>query len=59
MDLPFRNLKINNDINNLLKKTWVDDLLKKYPDCPNPINFPKSALYYLTIKKHYGQKKNE
>ena len=32
MDLPFRNLKINNDINNLLKKTWVDDLLNKYPN---------------------------
>ena len=54
IDLPFKNLKINNDISNLLGKTWIDKLLKRYPDCPNPINFPKSALYYLTIKKHYG-----
>jgi len=37
----------------LEKKTWVEKLLEKYPDCPNPINYPKSAVYYLTIKKHY------
>ena len=51
MDSLFRNLKINNDISDLREKTWVDDLLKKYPDCPNPINFPESALYYLNVKK--------
>jgi hypothetical protein len=56
MDLPFKNLKINNDISNLLEKTWVDKLLEKYSDCPNPINYPRSAAYYLKIRNMH---KNE
>ena len=36
----------------LVEKTWIESLLKKYPDCPNPINYPETALYYLlNLKK--------
>ena len=41
------------DSSDLEEKTWVESLLKKYPDCPNPINYPEAALYYLlNLKKN-------
>ena len=30
---------------------WVKELLEKYPNCSNPINYPQSALFYLQIMK--------
>ena len=31
-------------------ETWIDELLKRFPDCPNPINYPKSAKFYLETR---------
>jgi hypothetical protein len=39
------------DSSDLVEKTWIESLLKKYPDCPNPINYPDSALHYLLNHK--------
>ena len=64
MDLPFIKLQKeiierqklskkdkDDDSNDLVEETWIESLLEKYPDCPNPTNFPRAALYYLINRK--------
>ena len=34
-----------------VEETWIESLLEKYPDCPNPTNYPRAALYYLINRK--------
>ena len=38
-------------INTLRAKTWIDELRERFPDCPNPTNYPKSAQFYLNGRK--------
>ena len=38
-------------INTLRAKTWIDELRERFPDCPNPLNYPKSAHFYLNGRK--------
>ena len=45
-------------IENLREKTWVDELLEQFPDCPNPIMFPASAEYYLRMRLYFKQQKD-
>lgn len=33
-------------------ENFIKEILDKYPNCPNPLNYPKSAYFYLsTIMK--------
>ena len=38
-------------INTLRIKTWIDELRQRFPDCPNPTNYPNSAQFYLNGRK--------
>ena len=33
--------------NELITENWVKELLEKFPDCPDPMNYPRSAFFYL------------
>ena len=38
-------------IKTLREKTWIDELRERFPACPNPTNYPKSAQFYLNGRK--------
>ena len=50
MGLVLKNFNRQRPIEKLREKTWVDKLLEKYPNCPNPIHYPASAEYYLRTR---------
>tara|TARA_B100000745_G_C19888639_1_gene297018 strand:+ start:63 stop:266 length:204 start_codon:yes stop_codon:yes gene_type:complete len=45
-------------IETLREKTWVDELLEQYPNCPNPITYPKAAYFYLKTRLYFKQFKD-
>lgn len=46
-------------IETLRTKTWIDELLEQYPKCPNPINYPKAAYFYLQIISYIKKRKTK
>ena len=45
MGLILRNRQ--SKLEDLRLKTWIDELCERFPNCPNPVNYPKSAAAYL------------
>tara|TARA_Y100000034_G_scaffold89570_1_gene107816 strand:+ start:601 stop:780 length:180 start_codon:yes stop_codon:yes gene_type:complete len=58
MGLVLKNFNRQRPIEKLREKTWVDKLLEKYPNCPNPIHYPASAEYYLRTRLYFKQQKD-
>ena len=38
-------------------KTWIDELRERFPNCPNPVNYPKSAADYLEVRLYALERK--
>ena len=46
-------------IETLRIKTWIDELLEQYPNCPNPVNYPKAAYFYLQAISYIKKRKTK
>ena len=57
MGLVLKNFTRQKPIEMLREKTWVDDLLEKYPNCPNPTNYPKAAYFYLQVISYIKERR--
>ena len=52
MGLVLKGFTRKRPIEKLREKTWVDELFEQYPTCPNPINYPKAAYFYLQVMSY-------
>ena len=48
---------IKKSISSLLGTDWYDKIYKLFPNCPNYINYPNSALFYLKVQHYWKQRK--
>tara|TARA_R110002074_G_scaffold398649_1_gene590774 strand:- start:260 stop:421 length:162 start_codon:yes stop_codon:yes gene_type:complete len=44
-------------IDKLYEKSWIEELRRQFPDCPNPNLYPASAEYYLKTRLYFKQLK--
>ena len=45
------------NVDKLYEKSWIEELRRQFPDCPNPNLYPASAEYYLRMRLYFKQLK--
>ena len=59
MGLVLKGFTRKRPIEMLREKTWIDELRERFPDCPNPLNYPQSAHFYLNERKVLQNRRKE
>ena len=57
MGLVLKGFTRKRPIEKLREKTWIDELFEQYPTCPNPINYPKAAYFYLQVMSYIKERR--